>query len=105
MRPQVTSVSAAANSNTLPVDRSTRNFQLGFAVVLSAGASLIYKVQHTFDDVQDSTITPTWFDHPYVTGQTANKDGNYAFPITAVRLAVTSYTSGTATLTVLQASS
>lgn len=44
------------------------------------------------------------FDHPVVTGKTAASDGNYAFPVRAVRLNVTAYTSGKATLTLLQGS-
>jgi len=38
-----------------------------------------------------------------VTGETTNQDGNYAFPVRAIRLNVTAWTSGTATLTVIQA--
>lgn len=40
------------------------------------------------------------FDHSTITGKTANQDGNIAFPITAVRVVNTIWTSGTVTLTV-----
>lgn len=95
-------VSSATQSNAIPVDRNANNFAIGFGCVVSAGGVLTYKIQHTFDDVQDSTVTPTWFDHPSVTGKTANQDGNYAFPIAAVRVNVTAYTSGNVTLTLIQ---
>jgi len=42
------------------------------------------------------------FDHSSITGKTANSDGNFAFPVRAVRLNVTSYTGGSVTLTVNQ---
>jgi hypothetical protein len=38
------------------------------------------------------------FDHPTITGKTANSDGNLAFPVRAVRLNLTAWTSGTATM-------
>jgi hypothetical protein len=41
------------------------------------------------------------FDHATLTGQTARADGNYAFPVTAVRLSAT-VVSGTVTLEILQ---
>lgn len=101
MRRAIQSQSAAGAGATIPVSWY-KNFQIGFGVVLTGTAT--YKVQHTFDNVLDPTVTPTWFDNPVVTGLTANTDGNYAFPIAALRLNVTSYTSGSVTLTVLSAS-
>lgn len=40
------------------------------------------------------------FDHSTITGKTANQDGNLAFPVTAVRVINTIWTSGLVTLTV-----
>jgi hypothetical protein len=100
MRPIIHTASASGADTTLLVDYADTYFAIGFGCVISAGASLTYKVQHTFDD-PNTVASPTWFDHPYVTGQTANKDGNYAFPIRAMRLNVTAYTSGSVTLTAL----
>ena len=54
-----------------------------------------------FDDVYNSTITPTAFKHSSLTSQTTNKDSNYAFPIRAIRLNNTAGT-GTSTITILQ---
>ncbi len=104
MRRQTITVGSATSSAAIPVDYRAQNFQIGMGCVVSGGASLTYKVQHTFDDVFDSSVTPTWFDHSNITGQTANKDGNYAFPIAAIRLTVTVFASGSVTLTIMQAS-
>ena len=102
MRRQSVTVGSAASSAPFLMDWNLPYFAVGFGCVISAGAVLTYKVQHTFDDILNPAVTPTWFDHSSVTGQTANKDGNYAFPVTAVRLTVTAYTSGNVTLTLLQ---
>jgi hypothetical protein len=81
-------------------------FNVGVGVVLSAGASLTYTVEHTFDDVFAPTFNPataTWFPNSGLTAQTTSKDGNYTAPVAAVRLNVTAFTSGTATLVLIQA--
>jgi len=67
---------------------------------------LTYTVEHTFDDVFDKNFDPAtaaWFPNSGLSAKTASLDGNYAFPITAVRLNVSSYTGGSATMTVIQA--
>lgn len=102
MRPQVVSLSAVATSAPLPMDRLQAPFSVGFGVVLTGTAT--YSVEHTFDDILGGA-TATWFPHTSVAAQTTNKDGNYAFPVTAIRLNVTAWTSGPVTLTVLQGSS
>ena len=103
-RPTSVTVSSATESAWIPVNYKQTPFNVGLGVVLSAGASLTYSVQHTFDNIQDSSITPTAFDNAGLTSKTANDDGNYAFPVRAVRLSVTTFSSGTATLTVIQGS-
>lgn len=75
-------------------------FNLGFGCVITSG-SATYSVQHTFDDIQ-TNASPTWFDHPTVVGLSANADGNYAFPVTAIKLVIGSG-SGTVALTLVQA--
>lgn len=103
MRAQSISVGSATTSAWIPVDTNKNPFNIGFGVTITALGVLTYKVQHTFDNVQDSTVTATAFDHPDATGKTVNTDGNYAFPVRAIRLNVTAYTSGTAVLTLIQA--
>lgn len=106
MRPIRVPVSSATTSQVVPLDQYISPENVTVAVVLSAGASLTYKVQYTFDDVFAATFNPAtanWNDHATLVSKTASADGNFAFPVTGVRLNVTPYTSGTATLTVLQA--
>lgn len=106
MRPIRVTVSSAAASNVIPLDQYISPFNLGLGVSLSAGASLTYTVQHTFDDVFSPTFDPAtanWFSHATMVNKTTSFDGNYAYPVTAIRLNVTVYTSGSATMTVVQA--
>lgn len=98
MKPVSKSVSSATASGWIVLDTYANPFNVGFAVVLTGTAT--YTVQHTFDDPASS---PTVFSHPTVAAQTANADGNYAFPVRAIRVNVTAYTSGTITLTAIQA--
>lgn len=102
MRPQVITKSGSTGTTAwIPMDYKQNPFNVGFAVTLGAGV-LTYSVEHTFDDVLDPTVTPVAFAHSTVAAQTTNKDGNYAFPVRAIRLNVTAWTSGGATLTILQ---
>ena len=106
MRPIRVTVGSQAASNVIPLDTYQDPFNVGIGVALSAGASLTYTVQHTFDDVQSesfSAATATWFPHATLAAKTASSDGNYAYPVTAIRLNVTAYTGGSATMTVIQA--
>jgi len=96
MRPIRVSVGSAASSSVIPMDRNHSSFQ---------GANLTYTVEHTFDDVFAASFDPataTWFANTGLSAKTASLDGNYAFPVTGIRLRVSAHTAGTATMTVIQ---
>lgn len=99
MRRNIVSQTGAGSTAWVPVDYAQNQFKIGFGVV--ASGTVDYTVEHTFDDVFDSSVTPTAFSHADVAAQTASADGNYAFPIAAIRVTVNSGT-GSATLTILQ---
>jgi len=106
MRPIRVTVGAQAASAPIPLDHYRGPFNVGIGVVLSSGANLTYTVEHTFDDVWAADFDPdtaAWFANSGITNQTASRDGNYAFPVAAIRLRVSAYTGGTATMTVIQA--
>jgi len=105
-KPVRVTVSSATSSAVIPLSLNADPFSVGIGCDVSAGASLTYTVQHTFDDVFSPTFNPataTWFSNSVIVSQTADRDGNYAFPVTAVRLTVTAWTSGSVTMTVIQA--
>jgi hypothetical protein len=101
MRRTIVVQSAAGTSNAIPVDAYANPVSIEIACV--ATGTLTYKVQYTVDDIQNSAVTPTWFDHATITGKTATFDGQLNFPVSAVRLNVTAFTSGSVTMTLLQA--
>lgn len=103
MRQQIATVSGASlSSNILAMDTYISPFNVGFGVVITGTVS--YSIQHTFDNPQ-TVASPTWFTHPsFATAQTANLDGNYAFPVAAIKIITSSATNtGTVKLTVIQA--
>jgi hypothetical protein len=91
----------AKNSNPIVMDYFNRP-ETSIQVVVTGTAN--YTVQQTLDNVQDATITPTWFSHPDVNlvAATTDKQGNYAYVPAAVRLVLNSGT-GSATMTIIQA--
>lgn len=99
MRQQTASRTGTGSSNALAMDTYISPFNVGFGVVVTGTVN--YTVQHTFDNPQ-TTASPTWFSHPTVAAATTSQDGNYAFPVAAIKVLVNSG-AGTATMTVIQA--
>lgn len=97
--PSIVTQTGTGTSAWIPVDHTQNAFAIGFGCVVSG--TVTYTVQHTFDNIQDASVTPTAFDHSTVSAETTNQDGNYAFPIRAIRLNVTAGT-GSVTITILQ---
>ena len=99
MRPQVIMQSGTGSTAWIPLDYKQNPFNIGLGIVVNG--TITYDIEHTFDDVFDATITPVAFKHSSLTAQTTNKDGNYAFPVRAIRVNNTAGT-GSTTLTILQ---
>jgi archaellum component FlaF (FlaF/FlaG flagellin family) len=102
MRPVKVSKTGAGSSSVVPLDHYLNPFNVGFGVVVSGTVN--YTIQHTFDDVFNAAVTPVWFNHPTIASLAVNADGNYAFPVRAIKVLVNSG-AGTATLTAIQAGS
>lgn len=61
-------------------------FNVSFGVV---AVSCNYTVQHSFDDwtrMDNPNTSATWWDHPYVSATSGNATGNYAFPVSMIRV-------------------
>jgi len=106
MRQQKVAVSGASlSSSIIAMDPYISPFNVGFGVVATGGGTTSYSIQHTFDNPQ-TVANPTWFFHPATpsgTPVTANLDGNYAFPVAAIKILTSASNSNTITLTVIQA--
>lgn len=105
MRPISVTVSGVAVSPPIPMDYTANGFSVGVGCTISATAT--YTVEHTFDDIWSPNFvaaSATWLPNTGLTAKTANADGNYAFPVRAIRLNVASST-GTVTMNVIQSTS
>ena len=100
MRPQVITQSGTGSTAWIPLDYKQSPFNVGFGVTVTG--TVTYQIEHTFDDVYDSTVTPVAFSHSTAVTQTTNQDGNYAFPVTGIKLLVNSG-DGSATMNLVQA--
>lgn len=101
-------LSASGPSNFVAIQPTgTRVEPVGLLAILSSGASLTYNFEVTGDDVQApgySAATGNWI-APQAgwSGLTASAVETLGGYVTAVRLNVTAYTSGTVTFQVVQA--
>ena len=98
MKLQTVSQTGTGSSAPIIMDTNKNPFNVGFGVVKTG--TVDFTVQHTFDDPFGSISN--WFNHPTVAAQIANADGNYAFPVTAIRITMNSG-DGTVTLKLVQA--
>lgn len=77
------------------------------ALGITSTGSALYTVEHTFADPftvnLNTPTTATWISSDSILSATGNSDGNYAFPPSAIRLALSSATSATATINIIQA--
>ena len=87
MRPVTLSTSGVSVSLPAVMDYLVTPFNVGMGIAVTG--TVTYTVQHTFDDPFAATFTPasaTWFTNASFTSTTANQDGNYAFPVRAIRI-------------------
>ena len=98
MKVQIVSKTATGSSSALVMNTNISPFNVGFGVVVTG--TVTYSVQHTFDD--PAVGFTTWYSHPTIAAKTDNQDGNYAFPVTGIKLLVTAG-DGTATMNLIQA--
>ena len=98
MKVQTVSKTGSGSSSALPMNTNCTPFNVGFGVVVDGTVN--YTVEHTFDD--PAVGFTTWFPHPSIDSKAIDQDGNYAFPVTGIRVTVNSG-GGTATMNVVQA--
>lgn len=88
-------------------DYMVRPFNVGIGCVMNSTGQ-VYTVEHSFDYTGGSSTfissNATWFPNSGITAKTTNQDGNYAFPVSAIRVQSSAgSSSGTVTLTIIQA--
>jgi len=98
MKVQTVSKTGTGSSSALVMNTNQTPFNVGFGIV--ATGTINYTIQHSFDD--PTVGFTTWYSHPTIASKTDNQDGNYAFPVTGIKILVNSGT-GTATMSLIQA--
>lgn len=105
MRPQTFTVSASAGGNSVsPVfipDPHLNPFNVGFGAIIATTAH--FTVQHTFRATAADASAAEWFPHTFVVGASANIDGNYSFPVAAIRVMASAANEGGVSVTFIQA--
>ena len=84
-----------AVTSSIRVDLSRFRNGVGLLVTIDQGATATYTVQVSGDGVH-------WNSHDVLFNKSASANDSIAYPVTAVRLTVTSYTSGSVTLGIAQ---
>lgn len=79
-------------------DHERNPFNIGFGCVVNG--SCTYTVQHTFDDPQE-VVNPVAFNNFAINGVSDSQNGNYAYPIQAIRITVTAG-GGSVTVSIIQ---
>lgn len=88
----------------IPLDIHSTPFNTSFGIRNTGNGEVSFKVEHTFDDVFDPDVTPNAFTHADVSLASTDIDGNYAFPVRAIRLTTVSASASVALdFTVIQA--
>jgi hypothetical protein len=98
MKVQIVSKTGVGSSSALVMNTNISPFNVGFGVKVTGTVN--YTVQHTFDD--PAVGFTTWYSHPTIAAKTDNQDGNYAFPVTGIKVLMNSG-DGTATMNLIQA--
>ena len=82
---------SAAGINTasawIPMTHGDTPFNVGFGTRTNGGP-FTYSVQHTFSNVQDASVSAIAYTHADVSLKVSAQDGNYAFPVRAIRIAL-----------------
>jgi hypothetical protein len=104
-RPVTRTVSGATGASGVVALNTLNPRPFNVGLLADVTGTLTYSVEYTFDDVQAAGYVPAsgvWNAVSGMGAQTADTTGSLSFPVTAVRLNVTAWTSGSVTLTVLQ---
>ncbi len=90
----------ASASRIVPLNLYNKTFDVSLYVqqstavaggALTTASSMTWTVQHTFDNIYDTNVSATWYDHSSLSGKARPGtppvlDGSYTEPVFAVRL-------------------
>lgn len=86
----VTAGGAGDTTDWVPLDQFETPLNVSFGVTISNSGAAVFRVEHTFDNILDASVSAVSFIHEDVSAANGQIDGNYAFPVRAARLAIVS---------------
>lgn len=104
-RPVTRTVTGATGASTPIALNILAPVPFNVSLLADVTGTLTYSIEYTFDDVQANGYVPAsgvWNAVSGMGAQTADTTGSLSFPVTAVRLNITAWTSGGVVLTVIQ---
>lgn len=104
-RPITRTVSGATGASSVIALNTLCPSPFNVSLLVDLTGTLTCSAEYTFDDVQANGYVPSsgvWNAVSELSDLTADATDSLSFPVTAVRLNVTAWTSGAATLTVIQ---
>ena len=103
MRPVRVLLAGTGTSSPVAMDKYISPFNVSLGLI--TGGTGDYTVQHTFDDYFNPPAGgAVWFNHSFLVNIGPNSDGNYTFPVSAIRLVCAAAgPSGTGTLVISEA--
>jgi hypothetical protein len=99
-------VTVSSQTDSPPVPINLKRYKQGCGLIVTITGTLTASIQVTGDNVFGNTYVASsgnWNNHDTLVTLTASANGNLAFPVTAVRIHCSAYTSGSVTLSVVQA--
>lgn len=100
--PSYQSFSTTGAQASVALDWTVVPFNVGYLIVVPGGVTATVAVEYTYDDVNNSAITPVWVSPSGYTSVSATKEGAISSPVRAVRLNVASVSGGSVRFCVLQ---
>ncbi len=87
---KVDATAVATAGPWIPCDININPFNVAIAGIIGSAGSGTYRFEHTLNNVFDTTEPVRAFVHEDISAQSTDADGNYAFPVCAIRLVVVS---------------
>lgn len=100
MNPKSVSYSTTGSKEAIAIDWRIAPVNVGYAVIIPGGVTASVTLDHTYDNVNDPSITPVWISSAAITTTT---EGAITVPFQFVRLTVGSVSGGSVTLKLNQA--
>lgn len=94
----------AGTSGGAPQPMNVNNTVVGVGIACYVTGTVNYTVYHTYDNIEDTTITPVWFQHGVsnMVNATGDQESNFVIPIGAVQVILNSGTGSVITRIIQQ---